>query len=55
MNLPADVECIEDASLFIWRPHGVLNEAMVNKILTFVADQEKSLVGHSIDLLTCPR
>jgi hypothetical protein len=40
MNLPADVECIEDASLFIWRPHGVLNEAAVNKILVFVGDQE---------------
>jgi hypothetical protein len=40
MNLPADVECIEEASLFIWRPHGVLNEAAVNKILVFVGDQE---------------
>jgi hypothetical protein len=40
MNLPADVECIEEASLFIWRPHGVLNEAAVNKILMFVGDQE---------------
>jgi hypothetical protein len=39
--LPEDVECIEDASLFIWRPRGVLNEAMVNKILAFVADQER--------------
>jgi hypothetical protein len=41
MKLPEDVECIEDASLFIWRPRGVLNEAMVNKILAFVADQER--------------
>ncbi len=40
MNLPPNVECIEDASLFIWRPQGVLNEAAVNKILVFVADQE---------------
>jgi hypothetical protein len=40
MNLPADVECIEEVSLFIWRPHGVLNEAAVNKILVFVGDQE---------------
>ncbi|HEV3099066.1 MAG TPA: hypothetical protein VGY75_05065 [Candidatus Udaeobacter sp.] len=43
MNLPADVECIEEASLFIWRPHGVLDEAAVNKILGFVADQENKL------------
>src|ERR1700730_15558446 len=40
MKLPADVECVEDASLFIWRPRGVLNEAVVNKIVAFVADRE---------------
>jgi hypothetical protein len=40
MKLPPNVECIEDAGLFIWRPRGVLNEAVVNKILAFVADQE---------------
>jgi hypothetical protein len=41
MKLPADVEYIEAANLFIWRPHGVLNEAVVNKILAFLADQER--------------
>jgi hypothetical protein len=40
MNVPADVKCVEDASLLIWRPHGVLNEALVNEILVFLADQE---------------
>jgi hypothetical protein len=40
VKLPEDVECIEDASLFIWRPRGVLNEALVNKIIAFVGDQE---------------
>ncbi len=40
MNLPADVTFIEDVSLFIWWPRGVLNEAAVNKILTFIAEQE---------------
>jgi len=40
VKLPADVECIEDASLFIWRPRGVLNEALVNKIIAFVGDRE---------------
>ncbi|PYK90127.1 MAG: hypothetical protein DME40_08915 [Verrucomicrobia bacterium] len=40
MKLPADVEWVEDARLFIWRPRGVLDEAVVNKILAFVADQE---------------
>ena len=37
---PADVECIQDARLFVWRPHGVFDEGLVNKILAFVADQE---------------
>src|SRR5437868_13412422 len=40
MKLPADVEWVEDARLFIWRPRGVLDEAVVNKILAFIADQE---------------
>jgi hypothetical protein len=40
MKLPADVECIEDAKLFIWRPRGVLDEALLNKILAFVVAQE---------------
>jgi hypothetical protein len=40
MNLPPDVECVEDVNLFIWRPHGVLNEAIVNNIIVFVREQE---------------
>ena len=40
VKLPADVECIEDAALFIWRPRGVLDEPLVNRILAFVADRE---------------
>ena len=51
MKLPADVTFIEDASLFIWRPRGVLDEAVVNKILMFVADQENKL-GRPFDRFT---
>ena len=40
MNPPAGVQCLEDAQLFIWRPRGVLNEAVLNKILAFVVLQE---------------
>lgn len=40
MKLPPDVECIEDAALFIWRPRGVLNEATVNRIIAFLGDRE---------------
>ena len=43
MELPPDVEYIEDANLFIWRPRGVLNEAVVNNIIVFVREQEETL------------
>jgi len=40
VNAPAGVECFEDARLFVWRPRGVLDEAILNKILAFLAAQE---------------
>jgi hypothetical protein len=43
MELPADVEYVEEANLFIWRPCGVLSEALVNKIVVFVREQEDTL------------
>ena len=43
MELPADVDYVEDANLFIWRPRGVLSEALVNRIIVFVREQEETL------------
>jgi hypothetical protein len=43
MELPVDVEYVEDANLFVWRPRGVLSEALVNKIVVFVREQEDTL------------
>jgi len=40
MNAPPGVECLEGARLFIWHPRGVLNEAILNKILAYAAAQE---------------
>jgi hypothetical protein len=40
MNAPPGVECLEGARLFIWRPRGVLSEAVLNKILAFLVGQE---------------
>lgn len=40
MNAPPGVECLESARLFIWRPRGVLSEAVLDKILAFVVVQE---------------
>jgi hypothetical protein len=37
---PADAEYVEDASLFIWRPHGILDEAEVNKVLVDLIRRE---------------
>jgi len=51
MNLPANVECFEDARLLVWRPRGVLDEALVNNILAFVVDQEGKF-GRSFNRFT---
>ena len=40
MNAPAGLECLEGAKLFVWHPRGVLNEAILNKLLAFAAAQE---------------
>ncbi len=37
---PAGLECLEHAKLFIWRPRGILNEEVLNKILAYVLVQE---------------
>ena len=51
MELPADVEYVEDANLFIWQPRGVLSEALLNKIIVFVREQEDTL-GRSFNRFT---
>ena len=40
MRLPADVEFHEDIRLLTYRPHGVLNEQSVNKIVAIIGDLE---------------
>jgi hypothetical protein len=43
MKLPPDVEFHEDIRLLIYRPHGVLNEQSVNKIVSIIGDLETKL------------
>ncbi len=43
MNLPPDVQCIEEAQLLIWRPRGVLDEARVDTMIAFVTETEDQL------------
>ena len=40
LTAPAGVQCLEDARLLIWRPRGVLNEAVLDKILAYLVLQE---------------
>jgi len=40
LNAPLGLDCFEDARLFVWRPRGVLDEAVLNKILAFLVLQE---------------
>jgi hypothetical protein len=40
MELPADMQFHEDIGLLIHRPHGVLNEAMVDKVISVIGELE---------------
>jgi len=40
MKLPPDVEFHEDIPLFVHRPHGMLNEAVVNRVISVLGDLE---------------
>lgn len=40
MKLPADVYFRPDIQLLLWKPRGVLDEKVVNKIIAFVRDAE---------------
>jgi hypothetical protein len=40
MNLPSDCEFHEDIRLFVHRPRGILNESVVDKLVTALAELE---------------
>jgi hypothetical protein len=40
MNPPRDTLLHEHASLLIWRPRGVINEAIVNQVIAYLGDLE---------------
>ncbi len=40
MKPPVEVEFLEEARLFIWRPRGILDEAAVNKVLVDLLRRE---------------
>jgi hypothetical protein len=40
IKLPPDVEFFEDIRLIVWRPHGLVNKAAVNKVITILGELE---------------
>jgi hypothetical protein len=43
MKLPPDVEFYEDIRLIVWRPHGLVNKAAVNRIISVLGELEIAL------------
>ena len=43
MKFPPDIEFHEDIRLFIYRPHGVIDEAAIRKVVSVVEDLEAKL------------
>ena len=41
MKLPAHVLFRKDLSLILWKPHGILDEALVNEIVAFIEIAEE--------------
>ena len=40
IKLPPDVEFHEDIRLIVWRPHGLVNKAVVNRIISVLGELE---------------
>ena len=40
MQIPPNVQFHDDINLLVWKPRGIMNEAMVNKILSYLAKKE---------------
>ena len=43
MKLPPDIQFHEDIRLLVYRPHGLVNEATVNKIISVIGELEATL------------
>ena len=40
MKIPPDVEVESGLNLLLWKPHGILDERKVNRILAFIREEE---------------
>jgi hypothetical protein len=41
MKLPAHVLFRKELSLILWQPHGILDESLVNEVITFIETAER--------------
>jgi len=46
MKLPSGVHFRSELSLLLWKPRGILNERVVNRILAFIREEEAQTDGN---------
>ena len=51
MSLPPDVQCVDAAQLFVWRPRGILDQRKVDKLVAFATEHENRF-GKSFNRFT---
>jgi hypothetical protein len=51
MNIPPNVQFLEEPGLLIWQPRGVLDQAQVDRIILFLSEEE-NLFGRELDRFT---
>jgi len=55
LKLPAHVLFRKDLSLILWKPHGILDEVLVNEIVAFIDVAEERAANRSTDSPTYRR
>ena len=48
MKLPPEVYLRSELGLLLWKPRGILDEKVVNKIIAFIRDDEAKSDGHDL-------
>ena len=51
MKLPSGVHFRSELSLLLWKPRGILNERVVNRILAFIREEEAQTDGNEFHFI----
>ena len=51
MNIPPNIQYLEEPGLLVWQPRGVLDQAQVDRIILYLSEEENRL-GKSFDRFT---